>query len=484
MDKRPAPSHLLRALCALLAALASSSAWARPSAVVGEVEDARGRAAAQRQRAALIRALLRANEIDVVPLPRVASLAQEAGVSAVELRQSSALLRFGAQAGADAAVASAVRRVGREFHLRVAILDRGGGDILSKEVALPRGDLNDALASCLAASIGAALAVHASAEPAPPPPRAEEESRASAALAPAGLEAAPAPEAPPLAASSELAVPAMEVARRVAPVKPDGAGPTPRPAFAAIDVSYTATWRTYRVCPEVRSCDQTPPLSAGASSRYSTDTPYGGILVRADLFPFSGTGGFARGIGLGGGFGQSLSLLTHYTDSQGADQHFGSYQRRAFGELGYRLTFDLGGAFEGWIQVRAGYLFHLFEVDPNSRNVFESRRSGFYGELAALFPLHRYAALDARFALAPSAGPGAQERAAYGANAAGGGFNGAAGLSSDFGHPEWHVRVHALFELVYFSDQYADSSGTSSIPTFARAQETYAGAVIGLKGAL
>lgn len=491
MGKRSTASFSLGAPTALLVALASASAWAKPAAVVGEAEDPRGRVAASRARAALLRALKRANEIDLIPLPRVVSLAEAAGVRASALRRSSVLIRYAAQAGADAAVVPAVKRAGRELRMHVAIIDRQGSQILSKDIPLARGELTDALASRLAASVGAALTVHASdaqAQAAPPP----EVSRPTADLSPAGSGSGAGAGAEPAAAALSRAAPAApadpapEVARRAPDEEPEsspGAARRAGPAFVALSVAYTATWRTYRICPEVPSCDQSPPLSAGASSRYTTASPYGGILVRADLFPLSGLGGFARGFGFGGGFGQSMDLTTHYTDSQGADRSFGSYQRRFWGEFGYRLTFALDGAGAGWVQARAGYLFHLFAVDANPKSVVESRRSGLYGDLAVLFPLHRYVAVDARFALVPYASPGALERAAYGASASGGGLNGTAGFSSDFGHPEWHVRAQALFEIVYFGDRYTDSSG-GTLPAFARGQETYLGAVIGLQGAL
>jgi hypothetical protein len=484
---------LLRALGVVLLSLAATSAWARPAAVVGWVEDPRGKAAAQKARAVLIRALQRAKEVDVLPLPRVISLARAAGVRASALRRNDALVRFSVQAGADGVVKPVVKRSGRELRMRLAVLDREGHEISSNEIALSRGELTRAQAARMAASIGSALASHLSgSEPAPPaqvqaqdPAPTQDASRLAAAPPPPPVEPSIAlsDSAPLREAPREPQDPVPEVAR---PSRPEesSAGPSPRrgPGYVSLNVAYSMTWRTYRICPEVERCDQSPPLSAGASSRYTTDKPYGGIVVRADLFPLNGVGGFARGIGLGGGFGQSLQLATHYTDSRSTDQQFGSYQQRFWGELGYRLTFSLDGAGEGWVEARGGYLFHLFAVEPNPKSVVESRRNGLYGALAALFPLHRYAALDARFALVPSASPGAQERAVYGANASGVGLNLTAGLSSDFGHPEWHVRAQALFELVYFDDHFTDNSG--KLPSFARGEETYYGALFGVQGSL
>jgi hypothetical protein len=494
IGRRSTSLRLLRALSPILVSLAAASAWAGPVVVVGEVEDPRGKAEAQQTRGALIWALHH-KEVDVIPLRRVISLAKAAGVRASALRRNDALVRFAAQAGADAVVKPVVKRSGRELRMRLAVLDREGHEIFSKEIALSRGELTGAQASRLAASIGSALASPPSpSEPAPVPrdPAPDAGRLAAAPPSPTPTPPPPPPVEPNLALSGSAPLrgaprepedPGSEVAR---PARPEesSAGSSPRrgPGYVSLNVAYSMTWRTYRICPEVASCDEAPPLSAGASNRYTTEKPYGGILVRADLFPLNGVGGFARGIALGGGFGQSLSLMTHYIDSHNTDQQFGSYQQRFWGELGYRLTFSLDGAGEGWIEARGGYLFHLFAVEPNPKSVVESRRSGFYGALAALFPLHRYVALDARFALVPSASPGDQERAAYGANASGGGLNLSVGLSSDFGHPEWHVRAQALYELVYFGDRFTDNSG--KLPPFAQGKETYQGALFGVQGSL
>jgi hypothetical protein len=455
--------------------------------VIAEFQDPGGRIAADRARATLTltRALRRAKQIEVIPFSRVRSLARAAGVRGAALYRRESLGRFAAEAGADAAVAGVFKRSKKEVRLQLTILDEGGGEIWSKEVRLERGELSRPMAARFAATIGAVLVARAqpkeetpkrletppigevphspwpnAAERSPPSPTAER----SVPQSPR-----PMPERSPDMESDSLA--------EEAPTPPRG-GPSP----LALSVAYTMTWRTYLVCPQVTSCGQKAPAGASPPTRYTTDRPYGGILLRADLFPLRGVDSFVRGFGLGGGFGRSLLLTTHYTDMFGADQQFASVQQRFWGELGYRLTFSLGSAGDGWVQARGGYLVHLFEVDPNPKSVVESRRAGLYGALDLSFPLSRYARLDARFALVPYANPGAQERAAYGAQVTGGGLGGTAGLSSDFGHPEWHLRVEALFELMYFGDRYTDSAGV--LPLFARAQEVYMGAVLGLQGSL
>ncbi len=494
----------LVAVAALAVILCGTSAWARPSAVISEFQERGGLGAAERTRATLTRALRRAKQVEVIPFGRARSLARAAGVRGAALLRPENLGRFAAEAGADAVVTGSIKRSKKGIRLKLSLLDEVGDEIWGKEVRLEQGVLSGPRAARYAAAIGSALIARAKAksgapkdletpligevqpspEPSSPEGRPPPEPSVEGPTVAGPTIAAPAPQlpideipangrAPPAQSRPEMDGDSLAGEARAAS--------RARPSPLALSVAYTMTWRTYHVCPQVTACSQRAPAGAVPATKYTTDRPYGGILLQADLFPLRGVESFVRGFGLGGGFGRSLQLASHYTDMYGADRQFGSVQQRLWGELGYRLTFSLGGG-DGWVQARAGYLEHLFKVDPNPKSVVESRRAGFYGALDLSFPLGRYARIDARFALVPEAGPGAQERAAYGEQATGGGYGGTAGLSSDFGHPEWHVRVEAAFELLYFGDRYTDDSG--ALPPFARAQEIYLGGLLGLRGSL
>ncbi|MGC4114017.1 MAG: hypothetical protein QM765_05035 [Myxococcales bacterium] len=257
------------------------------------------------------------------------------------------------------------------------------------------------------------------------------------------------------------------------------------------------TWRTYQYCPEVTDCSQPTPSTAGIGAvKYSTGAPYAGVLARLDVFPLRFLDNFVRGVGLSFAYGTSLGLRTHYTEDS-VDKSFESRQERMMVEILYRFYFRIGGVGDGWAGIRGGWLNHAFYVGENPK-ILESVRNGFYGQLDLAMPLHRFLRVEAKGTLVPFAGPGAVERVGkpgcdptagvcgYGAGdpennrpTQGGGWFVEGGLTSDLGHPEWHIGLQAMFEYAYFGDRYNNPVDTH--PEFGRAVETYMGFRIGLK---
>ncbi len=258
-------------------------------------------------------------------------------------------------------------------------------------------------------------------------------------------------------------------------------GPAVGPPIVDFSLSFTLTWRKYRWCPEVDDCEQaSPPTAGSAPLRYTTDAPYGGVLLKVDLFPLArnSTAG-VRGLGLGGGANFSPSIATAYPDpSTGEPVDAASSQNRYWFEAIYRYYFGLGEVGSGWIGLRAGYTAYKFSIDENPI-VPESDRGGFFATLDAALPVQRFLRIEARGSLVPVASPGEKEIARYGANASGGGFSGAVGLTSDLGHPEWHLGLGAFFEFAHFGDRYVNYEGEH--PEFGRSLEDYMGVSLGLK---
>ncbi|MFN7131662.1 MAG: hypothetical protein ACK4N5_06240, partial [Myxococcales bacterium] len=256
---------------------------------------------------------------------------------------------------------------------------------------------------------------------------------------------------------------------------PDG---MPRPPLAQLSGAGAFTWRTYRFCPEVQSCEQTPPAGSMAAVKYSTDRPYSGFLVGASFFPLRNQDNAARGLGVAVGFGRSLFLRTRYLDKARQEQVFGSTQQRLHGELVYRWYYRIDGMGDGYLGARLGYLSHLFMVDENPK-IVDSRRGGLTLAAEAALPINRFLSVEGRFAGVPLASPGEAERKLYGSDASGGGFALQAGFSSDLGHPEWHVEPVVLFDMIHFGDRYANTQGGS--PRIGRALEDYYGLSVGVR---
>lgn len=515
---------VLQLLFVLALSLAASSAQARPALVVAEFPDAHGSGAARMVRNALVRALQRDDAVDVVP---IAELKETARRERLSLESPNGLGRAAELAGADGVVRGRVSGRGRTLRLAVQVLDTKGRALWTKDVGVRNGTLDDALADRFARAFAAAIGVVAKSEPelaAIPvetePARAEpgavpETSETVAAVASAESELEPpvvarseadrqeAPEPEPVAVapapSASLATsPDTKVVELpqglldpVEPRTPTGADVRPPDASEAADDSLlprppwiellgtgTFSWRSYRFCPEVESCDIPSPVGAMAPVKYTTERPYSGIQLGGTFFPLRGEDNLLRGLGLSASYGRSVFLQTRYLDESRQAKVFGSRQQRIRGELLWRLYFRLAGTGDGYVGVSAGYLSHAFFVEPNPK-IVDSRRGGLIAGVEASVPLHRFLSAEARFTGIPLANPGEKERKLYGSAVSGGGFTLQAGLSSDLGHPEWHVAPVALFEMTHFGDRYANLDGGS--PRKGRALERYLGAVIGAR---
>jgi hypothetical protein len=467
-------------------------AAARPAVTIAEFTDAAGRTRPGSQpRDEIYLAVQRADTVDLVPFAKVKAAAARKGVRVADLSRPAKLAQVAYAVGADAVVTGFVARGA----LQVRIFDSAGKEVWEKQVPLQRGQLSRELADRFAAAIAAAVGLlpgvgRSEPETGPERPSAVERPRAVATSPPRAGEtsAAPRRDEPETEPEGTGVVELPAPRRRPSePSRSDAPGVTPppspprdlaAPSLLHAELTVTTTWRSYRFCPEVENCDQTPPVNAGSPVRYSTDKPYGGLLLTAELFLLHDRDNLLRGIGLAGSFGRSLFLKTHYLDADRVEHQFSSAEQRASAEAMWRLYFRLEGPGEGYVGLRGGWRWHWFLLDENPK-IVESRRGGLFGGAEVAFPLHRYVHIEASFFGIPLAGPGEKERAAYGAAASGGGFAARGGFSSNFGDPALHLGAAVFFDYVHYGDRFANEQGVH--PEFGRALEDYAGIHVGVR---
>ena len=206
----------------------------------------------------------------------------------------------------------------------------------------------------------------------------------------------------------------------------------------------------------------------------------GGVAVKADLFPLARNANrYLRGLGVGAGLNLSPSISTAYIDPATSERVELSSSQNAYKFEGiYRYYFGLSTFGLGWVGLRAGYNAYQFSIDQNPI-LTDSDRGGFVASLDVGVPIQSFLKLEARGALIPKAAPGEKERERYGVAASGGGFSGSVGLTSDLGHPEWHVGAGAFFDFAHFGDRYANYVGVQ--PEKGRSLEDYKALTIGVK---
>lgn len=458
---------------------------ARPGITVSEFQDGGGRKRAAKVRIALIKALEDADALEVVPFSRVMSAAGRGGVRGAQLRDPLAAGRAARTQGAEAVVFGRLLSRAGEIVLAVDVCDTSGRKLWRKEVALEGGELSAGTAGKLARALAALLGVRVAAseaaaappEPRPKPRRSLEGSDAQEveAAGPEEEEDEPPPKKRRIAseAAAESEAPEPE-SRPSGGEDQEGAedDDRPSPPFAQFSVGMSTTFRAYRMCPEVKSCEETPPEGAGSPVKYSTDRPYAGLRLSLDLFPFHARESRVRGLGLSASFGRSFFLRTRYLDADRAEQSFGSAQQRLQLDVVFRMDYGIDGVGDGDVTFRAGYLFHVFLVADNPK-IVESRREGVVLSLGATLPINRFLRAEAQGLLVPLGSPGEVERKAYGSAASGGGYGVRGGLSSNFGRPRLGLELAAFLELLHFGDRYQNPEGTR--PEFARALEDYTG---------
>jgi hypothetical protein len=462
---------------------------ARPGITVSEFQGGGGRKRAAKVRIALIKALEDADALEVVPFSRVSSAAARAGIRGAQLRDPLAAGRAARAQGAEVVVFGRLFSRSGEAVLAVDVCDTSGRKLWRKEVALEGGELLPGTAAKFARAIAVLLGVQVAASedsaappvPRPKPRRAPEESddrgadpQEAEATVPEE-EGAPAPRKRSTAseASAESDAPEADSRPSVGESEEraeDDDGPSP--PLAKFSVGMSTTFRSYRMCPEVKSCEETPPQGSGSPVKYSTDRPYAGLRLALDLFPFHARESRVRGLGLAASFARSFFLRTRYLDADRAEQSFGSAQQRLQLDVVFRMDYGIDGVGDGDVTFRAGYLFHVFLVDDNPK-IVESRREGVVLSLGATLPINRFLRAEAQGLLVPLGSPGEVERKAYGSAASGGGYGVRGGLSSNFGRPRLGLELAAFLELLHFGDRYQNPEGTH--PEFARALEDYTG---------
>lgn len=477
-------------LAAMLLSLTAGSALARPEVTVAEFGDSTRQGKAATARVEIVRALQDDDKVGLVSWVRVVEVAAKRGVRGKALTQPETVGPLAKQVGADMTVLGSVRRAGKSYRLVVTLVNTAGRELWSKDVEIKRGVVSPQLAARFAAAIAAAAGAGA---PAPKPnavsqTKAEPEVRQVEAYAQptseAGDEPARGSQARASRGRSVDGEPELdrdgdrgESLRDPPPVQAAGEVGPPMIDFT---LGFTLTWRSYRWCPGVFDCEEQTPAGAGTPLRYTTGTPFGGVNLEADLFPLARNArSYLRGLGLGAGFNLSPSIATAYVDPSTSERvELGSSQNRYWFEGIYRYYYALGSVGAGWVGLRAGYTAYHFSIDENPI-LTDSQRGGFLATLDIGVPIQSYLKLEARGALIPSAIPGEKERERYGVTAKGGGFNGSVGLTSDLGHPEWHVGAGAFFDFAHFGDRYANYPDVQ--PEKGRTLEDYKGLSLGLK---
>jgi hypothetical protein len=452
------------------------------------------------------------NGVTVVSFPALVQAASAQGFSPADLARPAVLIPVAKAAGAEAVLTGSVQREGRGETLDIRVFNLDGVELWSRPIPMKKGKLDKDIPRKIAKAVVAAIANGPPAGSTPTagtaetPPATPDEGAAKPDMTPkpeegeakpeeakpeeakpeeAKPEEAPKPRKP--VASSEEATPSKPVKK--GPKKkattseeeeidgpPQEAKPDTQPAPPYIDLGagLSITFRNYKVCPGVTSCSQPGPTPVNGKDvpiTYSTGAPYGGFDLQGEIFPFPKllpiNEQLTFTLGVGGEFGQSLTLSNAYRDPVSNNPaSFNSYEQRAEGALLARIYYGVLGGY-GNTGLFGGFEMHKFIVGANDV-ITESARVGFGVGLNSELPLAGdFFKATVRFTYMPAMNPGVPETTEYGQTGAGSGWDFRGGFTGGFGY----VGYSALVAYTSFSDVY---TGPGAVTTNgAVAQESY-----------
>ncbi|HYO52533.1 hypothetical protein [Archangium sp.] len=392
------------AALALALMLISQAALAERVAVSALEGDKRNRLRAQ-----VTAALRKTREVRVLPSAAWAKAAGKQGLRGPASVEPRAVARLAPKLKVDAVLTGSAGRTYSTFSAR--LIGRDGRELWAGEYPLARGLLPKKQARKFALAVAAVLkeANRPAPESSPPAPGPVAESvsqqPAPKAVEPSGpLEpepptqvdaSAPRPEPTPRSPEEKPVLVPEETrirAPRVSEVKPalawvewdelagsgggfpEGASAGGRlPPRVKVFLGAAVTWRNYCARPGVTSCaeyDARPEeQKVGDIVDFTSNAPYAGIAVEAEVFPLSHWPTLLRGVGLTLGYQRSFARTTVQVSSPvGETPEREVYATdTAYGAmLAYRYFFDLGkeeAPLWGHAGLRLGALGREFDVD-------------------------------------------------------------------------------------------------------------------------
>lgn len=464
----------LRLLAATLLAVAPA-AHARNVVILDFAEDRKGALRAQ-----IEDAVSEAGKVTVVPVSRFKDAAGRKRFKGAKVTSPEAVAAVARSLELSAAVTGIVGE-----KISVVILDPDGNELWSRELKHTRGLLSEDNARRLAAAIAAAAqsvaVAQADPEEAPeapperdgreadPPAERPGEDRPAREEELAGLDlSGETPDAPePREGAARVPAtdepdedPAPRPRRRERPAAP-GAAP-----LVQLQLQGATTWRTYCARPGVASCADydrtaaTDPTAVppGNPIDFTTQLPYLGFLLSAQLMPLAQLAGPLAGVGLVGSFGMGFSRTDIFNISGGTRVRVGtviSTERAFTAALAYRYRLPLGDLSgpPAFVGLRAGLHGTSFQVGSaaSSPNIPNTNRLYPALTLEALFPLARYARLEGSGGVYLNTRVSPEDFRKFGAAASGFGWGAELGVSGDlFGPLGYHARVR----LTQFHDRF------------------------------
>lgn len=445
-----------------LAALLVSDVASAQRVVILEFEGDRR----DRVRTQIVRELIAANEVELVPIKEFKQIAAEKGFRGSRAMTSDAVAEVSRELPFSVAIEGSV---GRQF--RVRILDAAGAELWKKDnLPLKRGALSSKNAGRLAKAITAA----ARAVPPPKPPEPEPEEEEAEAPTETTEEEEETTQLPGMDVSQpeeteeererrlreerseshtvrgEEAVRRAEEMTRDEDLDAEGRKKKRAavgPKLVTVALGGTTTWRAYCSRPGVQSCaeyDARPEgeRPAGDTVDFSPQVPYAGFGVSLDFFPLASFDNPANGIGASVAFSRGFSLTNVRVQTPGGEQPEQQVisiddSWHAFGV--YRYYFGYGDPktpLIGYVGIRGGVAARTFEVDPTARVPLPGshRRYPAFG-LELSIPIVRIFRVEGGglYFLNPKAGP--DEIAGYGSDARGSGFMAEAGIGGEIWGP-------------------------------------------------
>jgi hypothetical protein len=366
--------------------------------------------------------------LEIVPLDRWRAAAAEARVPRAAATAPASVPRVAPRAGADAVVLLAPRARRGARLVRARLVDASGRELWSGTYEVIAGALGAANARDVASSVaGALLPARAPppVEPPPPPPREPE-----VAPPPPVVAAPPARRPPPRAAATAAPEPALR-----------------------FELGVPLTWRNADI----------PATQTNGPGTYRTGTPYFGILADVRVAPLRlGWAGrvpaWAEPFQLDASFSERfLSSELSASVPGGAPTSITSREVR----FGVDLRYPWQLPTRTRIAARAGYALHHFAVADNPV-LPSSNRSGFRLGVDAEHTVLRWATAELQARVYPKMGPGSAERAQFGPDGSGWGYEIAVGASGPLPQVYPGLGWRLAYDFLHFSDSFSGGFASAS----------------------
>jgi hypothetical protein len=490
------------AALALALMLTSQAALAERVAVSALDGDRKGRLRAQ------VTAILRkTREVQVLPPTAWAKAAGKQGLRGPASVEPRVVARLAPKLKVDAVLTGSAGRTYSTFNAR--LIGRDGQELWAGEYPLAHGLLSKYQVRKFVLAVVEALKAANPPVPESPPPAPGQPEPVTGSVS--------SPPAPPVEQPASKSQGADEASHTDTaelagsgggfpegePAREEGALAGGRlPPRVKVSLGAAVTWRNYCARPAVTSCaefDARPPeQQVGDIADFTSNVPYMGFAVEAEVFPLSHWPTVLRGVGLTLGYQRSFARTTVQVSSPvGETPEREVYATdTAYGAmLAYRVFFDLGRQGEplwGHAGMRVGALGREFDVDePADAPLPEVHR--FYPAvgLEVSVPLMRAVRIEGAGQLFFRPNPGRSlggddegsqvaEVRDYGTSVSSLGWAAELGVAGDLWGP---IGYFARFRLDYYRDRFSGQGIRRGWTGSGVAEESYSSIIAGLTAA-